>query len=102
MSLCDRRATKKTAKKTLICSSYLLYVPKALAFAINYCVHWSYQRTNISANQDTMIITHNGEAKVVVQDIRVFEETQESMAMLKMLAQSSANIKKKMEKTSPL
>jgi len=49
-----------------------------------------------------MIITHNGEAKVVVQDIRVFEETQESMAMLKMLAQSSANIKKKMEKTSPL
>ncbi|MCD6197188.1 MAG: putative DNA binding domain-containing protein, partial [Deltaproteobacteria bacterium] len=26
--LCDRRATKKTAKKTLICSSYLLYVPK--------------------------------------------------------------------------
>jgi hypothetical protein len=25
--LCDRRATKKTAKKTLICSSYLLYVP---------------------------------------------------------------------------
>ena len=49
---------------------------------------------DISANQDTMIITHNGEAKVVVQDIRVFEETQESMAMLKMLAQSSANIKK--------
>ncbi len=49
---------------------------------------------DISANQDTMIITHNGEAKVVVQDIRVFEETQESMAILKMLAQSSANIKK--------
>lgn len=49
---------------------------------------------DISANQDTMIITHNGEAKVAVQDIRVFEETQESMAMLKMLAQSSANIKK--------
>lgn len=49
---------------------------------------------NISENKDTMIITHNGEAKVVVQDIRVYEETQESLAMLKILAQSSANIKK--------
>lgn len=41
-----------------------------------------------------MIITHNGEAKVVVQDIHVYEQTQESLAMLKILAQSSANISK--------
>ena len=48
----------------------------------------------ISANEDTMIITHNGEAKVIVQDIRVYEQTQESLAMLIILAQSSTNIKK--------
>ncbi len=49
---------------------------------------------DISNNKKTMIITHNGEAKVVVQDIHVYEETQESLALLKILAQSSANIGK--------
>ncbi len=49
---------------------------------------------DITANKETMIITHNGEAKVVVQDIRVYEQTQESLALLKILAQSSASIKK--------
>ena len=48
----------------------------------------------ISNNQETMIITQNGEAKVVVQDIHVYEQTQESLALLKILAQSSANIRK--------
>jgi len=49
---------------------------------------------DISSNKETMIITHNGEAKVVVQDIHVYEQTQESLALLKILAQSSANIDK--------
>ncbi|MDH4333618.1 MAG: type II toxin-antitoxin system Phd/YefM family antitoxin [Desulfobulbaceae bacterium] len=47
---------------------------------------------DISENHDTMIITHHGEAKVVVQDVRVFEQTQESLAMLKLLAQSKASL----------
>ena len=38
---------------------------------------------------ETMIITHNGEAKVVVQDIHTYEQTQESLAMLKISALSS-------------
>lgn len=42
----------------------------------------------ITEKQDTMIITQHGEAKVVMQDIRVFEQNQETMAMLKILAQS--------------
>jgi hypothetical protein len=46
----------------------------------------------ISANRGTMIITHNGEAKVIVQDVRLYEETQQSLAMLKILAQSSESI----------
>jgi len=35
-----------------------------------------------------MVITQNGEAKAVVQDIHSYEETQESLAMLKILAMS--------------
>lgn len=48
----------------------------------------------VSNNHETMIITHNGEAKVVVQDIHVYEQTQDSLALLKILAQSSSSIKK--------
>ncbi len=43
---------------------------------------------DITRKQNTIIITQHGEAKVIMQDIRVFEQTQESMAMLKILAQS--------------
>ena len=43
---------------------------------------------DITQKQDTMIITQHGEAKVVMQDIRVFEQNQDSLAMLKILAQS--------------
>ena len=49
---------------------------------------------NISANQDTLIITQNGVAKAVVQDIKVYEQTQDSLALLKILAQSSSNLNK--------
>ncbi len=46
----------------------------------------------VSASRGTMIITHNGEAKVIVQDVHLYEETQESLALLKILAQSSQSI----------
>ena len=42
----------------------------------------------INKDQKTFVITQNGEAKVVVQDIKVYEKTQETMAMLKLLAMS--------------
>jgi len=38
---------------------------------------------NLSENGETLVITQNGEAKAVVQDIRTYEETQESLALLK-------------------
>ncbi|MCP4137410.1 MAG: type II toxin-antitoxin system Phd/YefM family antitoxin [bacterium] len=47
---------------------------------------------DLSENQETMVITQNGEAKAVVQDIHVYEQTQESLALLKILAQSSKDI----------
>jgi prevent-host-death family protein len=40
----------------------------------------------INKGQKTFVITQNGEAKVIVQDIKVYEKTQETMAMLKLLA----------------
>ncbi|MBU0559276.1 MAG: type II toxin-antitoxin system Phd/YefM family antitoxin [Bacteroidetes bacterium] len=43
----------------------------------------------INKNQKTYVITQNGEAKVVVQDIKVYEKMQETMAMLKLLAMTS-------------
>ena len=33
-----------------------------------------------------MVITQNGEAKAVIQDVASYEETQETMALLKILA----------------
>ncbi|HCY75253.1 MAG TPA: prevent-host-death protein [Ignavibacteriales bacterium] len=40
----------------------------------------------INKDQKTFVITQNGEAKVVVQDIKVYEKAQETMAMLKLIA----------------
>ena len=48
---------------------------------------------DVSDNNKTMIITQNGEAKVVLQDIRVYEELQESLALLKILALSNKSLK---------
>lgn len=48
---------------------------------------------DVSNNHKTMIITQNGEAKVIVQDIRSFEQSQASLALLKILALSANNLK---------
>lgn len=45
-------------------------------------------------NQKTFVITQNGEAKVIVQDIKAYEKTQETLALLKILAMSSENVEK--------
>lgn len=41
---------------------------------------------NLAEDRTPLIITQNGEAKAVVQDIASYEMTQESLAMLKILA----------------
>lgn len=53
---------------------------------------------DVAENKKTIVITHNGEAKVVVQDIKVYEQTQESLALLKILALSSRNLQAKKHK----
>lgn len=47
----------------------------------------------INKGQKTFVITQNGEAKVIVQDIKVYEKTQETMAMLKLLAMTRGKSK---------
>ena len=41
---------------------------------------------NLGENREPLVITQNGEAKVVIQDIESYEQTQETMALLKILA----------------
>ncbi len=48
---------------------------------------------DISNNRKTMVITQNGEAKAILQDIRVYEQMQESLALLRILAMSNRNRK---------
>jgi prevent-host-death family protein len=41
---------------------------------------------NLSAQEGPLVITQNGEAKVVMQGIKNYEQTQGTMALLKILA----------------
>ena len=47
-----------------------------------------------------LFITQNGEAKIVVEDIRTYEETQETLALLKILALGEAEVNR--EETVPI
>jgi prevent-host-death family protein len=42
--------------------------------------------------REPLVITQNGEAKAVLQDVASFEETQETLALLKILALGNQNI----------
>ena len=46
----------------------------------------------LSSHRGTMVITQTGQARAVVQDITTYEQTQESLAMLKLLAQSQSSV----------
>ena len=54
--------------------------------------HASEVIANVTEHHRTLIITQNGEAKVVVQDIQAFEQSQESLALLKILALSTNHL----------
>jgi prevent-host-death family protein len=47
---------------------------------------------NLREERKPLIITQNGEAKAVVQDIETYEQTQETMAFLKILALGNRQI----------
>ena len=47
---------------------------------------------SVNENQRTIIITQNGEAKAVVQDIKTYENLQNSLNLLKLIVQSENDI----------
>ena len=47
---------------------------------------------NLVEAREPMIITQNGEAKAVIQDIASYEQTQETLALLKILALGNREI----------
>ena len=49
---------------------------------------------SVNENQRTIIITQNGEAKAIVQDIRSYENLKNSLNLLKLIVQSENNIEK--------
>ena len=46
----------------------------------------------VSDNHKAVIITQNGEAKAIVQDLDSYEKTKESLALLKIIAQGKQEI----------
>jgi prevent-host-death family protein len=48
--------------------------------------------SNLAEQREPMVITQNGEAKAVLQDVASFEETQETLAMLKILALGNQDV----------
>lgn len=47
---------------------------------------------DISERREPMLITQNGEAKLVVMDVRSYEEQEETLALLKLLALGNREI----------
>jgi prevent-host-death family protein len=47
---------------------------------------------HLTERREPMVITQNGEAKAVIQDVASYEETQETLALLKILALGNREI----------
>ena len=46
----------------------------------------------LAASREPLVITQNGEAKAVMQDVASYDETQETLALLKILALGNREI----------
>lgn len=46
----------------------------------------------LAEKREPLVITQNGEAKAVIQDVASYEETQETLALLKILALGSREV----------
>lgn len=47
---------------------------------------------DLEEHREPMVITQHGEAKAVIQDVASYEETQETLALLKVLALGSRDV----------
>ena len=55
----------------------------------------------LTEQREPLVITQNGEAKAVLQDVASFEETQETLALLKILALGNASESKPVDDPDP-
>jgi prevent-host-death family protein len=65
---------------------------KAVRPISNVKAHMSEIVEDLSKTHKKVVITHNGEAKAVLQDIESYEELQDSLAMLKIIALSTKSM----------
>src|SRR5262249_52929950 len=49
---------------------------------------------SVNRNRRPMIITQNGEARAVVQDIHTYETTRKALLLLKLIAQGEADVRR--------
>ena len=49
---------------------------------------------NIQKTRNPVVITQNGEASAVLQDVKSYETTKQALFMLKLMAQAENNIRK--------
>ena len=55
---------------------------------------------DISASREPLLITQNGEAKLVVMDVKSYEEQEQTLALLKILALGNKDIEQGMFRDS--
>ena len=68
--------------------------PPSSIKSISYLKAHTFELINeVTNKRSPLLITQNGHTKAIIQDIESYEQTQESLAMLKMIAQSQQNIK---------
>jgi prevent-host-death family protein len=93
----DQRALRQDLKKTTIGP-----LSESRDFAMRYSSQVkpiSYLKANaaevlaqLAAQRQPLVITQNGEAKAVLQDVASFEQTQETLALLKILALGNQDV----------
>ena len=64
---------------------------KPITFLKNNTIEIMKEVTNTAI---PVIITYNGEARLVIQDIKIYEEQKNALTLLKLLAQSTESMKK--------
>lgn len=62
--------------------------------------HTSEALQHVSETRRPLVITQNGYAKAIVQDLESYEETQESLALLKIIAHSKRSAESKKPRTA--
>jgi len=57
-------------------------------------VHAAEVAANLAETRRPLVVTQNGEARLVVMDVRTYEEQEETMALLKLLALGNKDVEK--------